>query len=69
MSEPSPFANITADTLNRGAVEQIIKFLTSTLKADEVGSPNLTHLERQELSRAADSLTTILSWQTKGTPK
>lgn len=62
--KPTPYAVLTANTLNEGAVTQIIKFLNSTIVADQVGVPRLTPKEREVLGQAVDSLTQILSWQT-----
>lgn len=61
MSVPTIHARITADTLNRPIIEQIIRYLESSRKH---GVDHLTVMEWQTLADAADNLTAILSWQT-----
>ncbi|WP_353645725.1 hypothetical protein [Mesorhizobium sp. WSM2239] len=64
MTEPSQYARSTADTLNTHACRQIIDFLLSSAKNDDLLTPD----EVCALDAAATSLETILKWQIPTTP-
>lgn len=57
---PSEFAKITADTLNRSACEQIIRFLRSSSNVSDAG---LSQYEQDLMAVTANGLDVILNWQ------